>query len=327
MDKNEVKKYWTELYQESLQKTLERLDIKGERMKLIIQVVVGGLLAGLVFALSFLGIKGYSSISDSIYAAIIGTVVTALVIYLGLRWASRFIAFGNIFRLAAEHDDIKSAKINSLERKNKRLQKESEWIPVNLSVKPDYHFEHKTTPDNVYKTTIVRFAITNNEKSEITDCYVTLESAEFYKPSYFRPLLVYEDMRLRWENNNEDYSKEACKNTIPAKNKVPKYASLWSSDYRISGFTFCKPNDKIDHLGVYVVTIRVDGKYKGKDIKPVYFYGYLYAEVITTTKIKPDGTLSDVPIQINPPQYFVLLEEGDWEYDERIPVARPAKDE
>lgn len=128
-----TKAYWRELYQESLHKTLEDLDIKGEKMKLIIQVIVGSLVIGLIFSLIFIGVKGLDSTFDSIVAIVIGTLSTSICIYFGLEWASRFMAFGNIFRLAAEWDENKKKDIANLDEAVEKLKKK-------------LHPEHRTFP-------------------------------------------------------------------------------------------------------------------------------------------------------------------------------------
>lgn len=214
-------------------------------------------------------------------------------------------------------------RIKALENENQQLKAEKEWVEVKLSLSTEVKTETiKATLDGIVNETTARLAVVNNEKAEITDCYATLEDAKYYRPPFFSPLPTYSDMYLRWKDTPPSSSE--CKITLPPKNKVPKYISLWSNQYPV-GFIFCKPSRKVDLHGVYPITIRIDGKYNGKDIKPVYFNGYLYTEKITTTNRNPDGTLSDIPTGINPYD-IIIFDEGDWTKDKRIPVPRPISD-
>lgn len=219
--------------------------------------------------------------------------------------------------------DVSRKKV---QRKKITTKKDEDWLEANLSIRPNRRTEtHMPNLDYMETITTAELLVTNNEKFEITDCYATLEQASFYQPPYFRPLPVYSDRRLQW-TSDIPLGKD-CKDIIPPQNKIPKRVSVWSSR-NLSHFNFCDPsNKKNDLYGVYVITIRIDGKRKGEDIKPIYFNGYLYTEKVTTTHTNPnDGSYSEIPIGLQHPYDIVIFKEGNWENDPDIPTPRPAKD-
>lgn len=183
-----------------------------------------------------------------------------------------------------------------LQARIKELESEIEsgrsWADVKLVLSPNVNsVNDMISLDETRNITTARLGITNTEKIAITDCYATLESAEHYSIYSKKLLPAFSDVLLKWEGDAN--SDKDCKATIPSMNKSPKYISLWCKD-RFSGFTFCVPNKKADLSGLYPVVIRIDGKINEKNIKPVYFNGYLYADSI------------------------LIFREGDWEKDEDI---------
>lgn len=275
--------------------------------------------------------KGFST---STLVKVAGIIIAALLFVVS--WASIFVEIPQIkdWRIGILVSSIlffgfivwsfidQQNRIKALENENRKLKAEKDWVEVKLSLSANVKTETvKATLDAIVRETTACLAVINNEKMEITDCYATLEDAKYYRVPFFRPLPSYSDMRLQWKDVSSNGNE--CKITLPPKNKVPKYVNLWSNQYPV-GFTFCQPSNKVDFYGVYPMTVRIDGKYNGKDIKPVYFNGYLYTEKVSTTNRNPDGTLSDIPIGIDPYD-IIIFSEGDWTKDKRIPVPRPMK--
>lgn len=151
IEKKQIQKFREELYKRSLQETLEQLDIKGERVKLIIQLVLGALLLGFIFGLSFLRIRGYQDIFDYVFALVIGMVVTAIIIFVGLGWGAKFIARGSIFRVATKIHYEQEDNINNLEAQLEEIKKSKPILRIkdygNERKAMHQRFEDKITGD------------------------------------------------------------------------------------------------------------------------------------------------------------------------------------
>jgi hypothetical protein len=160
-----------------------------------------------------------------------------------------------------------------MQMKIKELESERVSVPVNLEVVPRVLTENKMTLDDSWNITSVYLEVFNKENLSITDCYVTLEKAEHYSSPSKKPLPAFSDVRLMWKDNlNSD-----CFLVIPQQNKQPKIANLWRKELATETFTFCQQK-KAYSRGLYSITIRVDGKFNGKEIKPIYFEGYLHVD-------------------------------------------------
>ena len=185
--------------------------------------------------------------------------------------------------------------------------------------------------------------VENNSRVPITECYATLETAEYFREPFFAPIPIYKNIRLQWDEKH--YPEKDCKLSIPPTETrtVRVFKSLeekrdinGNSDF---GFSFCEPSGKVDGFGIYILRIRIDGKQNvnGKDIeiKPKYFEGYLYIDIRSDIfdaiedydEIKNGQTIKHQR-HINkeytrPVMYF---QEGKWEHDQRIPIARPIEE-
>jgi hypothetical protein len=173
MDKKQIRQYWKELYQRSLDETLASLDIKGERVKLIIQLVFGGLILGIVSGFSFLGIKGYQNFYDTILALVVGTVVTAVAIFIGLAWGARFIARWNVFRVAVVRDYEQKRERDLQKKTIARLNKRIKSKTINTG---KIKFTPKDEPALDYKGYYyVYLEVLNGENYDLRNCYANLE--------------------------------------------------------------------------------------------------------------------------------------------------------
>ena len=162
---------------------------------------------------------------------------------------------------------------------------------------------------------IAYLEVHNNEDVEITDCRVTLVKVEYYREPYFYPMEIkpYKDKRIKWAENY--YPDKDCMLTIPREGRVeaqifrtfPPERRDEKGSWGI-GFMLCESKSDFDNLGVYIVKIRVDGKFRGVEIKPIYFDGYLYFNQIEATQI-------------------LYFKQGNWEENDNIPIPRPPKDE
>lgn len=128
MNKDYVRKYWRDLYQRSLLETRSNLGIKGERTKLVIQLVLGSLILGFISAFSTFGFQGAQNVSRIVISTVVGTVVTAITIFIGLAWGARIIALKNIFGVAA---------LNDYEQREQIIRQETFLSPiVDFKLKP-----------------------------------------------------------------------------------------------------------------------------------------------------------------------------------------------
>lgn len=162
-----------------------------------------------------------------------------------------------------------------MQMKIKELEGVREWAVVDLKVVPSVNSEMKMTLDSNWNITTVYLEVFNKEEISITDCCVTLEKAEHFSSVAAKPLSAFSDVVLAWKDSSRNG--EDCLITIPPLTKQPKSASLWRKERATEVFTFC-PTKQTYLRGLYSIVIRVDGKFNGKDIKPVYFEGYLHID-------------------------------------------------
>jgi hypothetical protein len=165
---------------------------------------------------------------------------------------------------------------------------------------------------SVYQTKRALLAVQNHEEVEITDCYATLEKAVWLSAQY--PVRAFmQSTRLSWEEVH--LSNEYCLRTIPPNSSSSRIAVADFSNLLL--FSVCAPDpvnpQKINFLGVYTIRVRIDGKFKGQDMMPLVFEGYIYA----ARWLREDG-VSETEI--------LLLEEGDWIDDKRIPESSASKE-
>jgi hypothetical protein len=169
--------------------------------------------------------------------------------------------------------------------------------------------------------------IYNNEESEIAECYATLVDATNLYGETLDAVNIVEKGYLAWKEGQD------CSITIPPKDE----RTVRVAD-NLNGFQFClcKPSRASrDLLGIYSpITVRIDGKLNGKNIKPQYFHGYLYVsnrmgesgEMMTTVR-DGAGKVRRTVIPSQPKIFTTLIfEAGDWQRDQRIPLSQANKD-
>jgi hypothetical protein len=124
MNQKYIQEYKKRLYKQSLDEINTKLDIKGERIKLFIQLLIGAILTGLVFAFSYFQIANYENFKDAVYTAIwIGTITPAVIIFIGTRLGARIMArsSGNIFRVAAKQHYDQARALEALSSNNNKI--------------------------------------------------------------------------------------------------------------------------------------------------------------------------------------------------------------
>jgi hypothetical protein len=129
--------------------------------------------------------------------------------------------------------------------------------------------------------------IVNLEELEITDCYATLVEL-WYRRWIGRwdmvrgiPSLIGQRDRIKWVELSD--SNASCEIRIPAKDS--RHLDLADTldglgvNLRAGRFVFRDGPDEDNLLPAYTVTIRIDGKFNGKGMKPQRFDGYICCEV------------------------------------------------
>ena len=210
-------------------------------------------------------------------------------------------------------------------------------IEISLTTRVEHRFNNA-----IVEIRTAYLEVKNEEDTAITDCYATLEKAEYFREPFFSaiPIQTYKNRRLKWDEKY--YPDKDCKLNIPPtetreirifKSLAEKWDEKGNSDY---GFSLCSPSGEIDGYGVYILKIRIDGKQDvdGKDIeiKPIYFEGYLYIDMRSDVfdaiehyeEIK-DGERIKHERRINQPytRPVMYFEDGDWQQDQRILIERP----
>lgn len=173
------------------------------------------------------------------------------------------------------------------------------WSEPEIVLTPKVYDDH--SDGSFYQN--ARLNVYNNEQIEITDCFATLIDASDYIEDDHRTLQDRRasNQRLRWSQSG--FSNDKCELAIPPKDSrdINVVHTKRHFEYLACG----KPISSNIILGtrLYLVKIRLDGKFNGKTMKPLLFNGYLYY----------GGEL-----------YF---EEGDWMKDKRLPIPRPEKED
>jgi len=173
-----------------------------------------------------------------------------------------------------------------------------------------------------------RLIVTNNEDVDLTDCYATLIYAADYLEEQQREMQdpkIKKD-RIRWSKSG--YSNDNCEITIPLTDsrEVNLVHTKRNFEYLLCGKTI--PANTILGTRLYIVKIRLDGKYNGKAIKPQFFDGYIYYDGTRLRHYKFDDTRNSVIIESgegNLLDPYMIFKEGDWTQDDRIPIPRPNK--
>ena len=178
-----------------------------------------------------------------------------------------------------------------------------------------------------YFPRIARLEIYNDEEIEITDCYVTLEFAKtLYATRDMIFVDVVKDERLRWKDKR--FSNDRCEITIPPKKSLG--IDILDSTDGIR-FSLCTPTLRTaNSFGerLFILKIRVDGKFNGKNIKPQYFEGYIFVEnkpdvfeaVETTREQIGDGEVKETQRNIRERLVYtdMLFEKGNWMENEKL---------
>lgn len=145
-----------------------------------------------------------------------------------------------------------------------------------------------------------RLSVSNNEETEIAECYATLEYAAAYIEQQDRefqdPRL--RKQRLRWSQSG--LANDKCEISIPPRDsrEVNLAHTKRGLEFLLCGRTV-QPNFMLG-TRLYLIKIRIDGKLNGKAIKPEFFEGYLFNQ-----------------------NEAMLFHEGDWKKDEHVPIRRP----
>jgi len=212
----------------------------------------------------------------------------------------------------------------ALTKFSKEIRGEKLWT------KPEISFETRVSDDfsdNVFYWN-VRLVVHNNEDIDLTDCYATLTHAADYleeQQAAMQDPKIKKD-RLRWSKSG--YSNDNCEITIPLTDsrEVNLVHTKRNFEYLLCGKTVSA--NIILGTRLYIVKIRIDGKFNGKSIQPQYFDGYIYYDGTRLRNYKFEDTRNGEIMgsgegSILDP--YMLFEKGDWTQDDRIPIPRPDK--
>ena len=165
----------------------------------------------------------------------------------------------------------------------------------------------------------------NDEETEITDCQATLVLATNLYGGTLDPVNIVEKGYLLWKENRD------CSIVIPPKDERTVKVADNRNGFR---FSFCKPSHfGTDLMGLYSpITIRIDGKLNGRNIKPQFFSGYLYVNnylgesgEFTTTTTDANGKITKSVTPSHPEVYTTLIfEKGNWMSDKRLSMLNAA---
>jgi hypothetical protein len=205
------------------------------------------------------------------------------------------------------------------------------WYIVELQrqylwAKPDVELIHSSREayQNGEFYLIAQLEIKNLEETEITDCYATLEATsdifwhEGWKPMPLIPSLSRKPERITWIEN--EYSNDFCEITIPLQDSrhVNLADTFGDFHYNLRSGSL-SPNWMLGTT-VHTLKVRVDGKFNGKSMKPLFFDGYLYYELKPYTFViretKNGEFVRDIQGKNVAP--YMIFEKGDWMKDRKI---------
>lgn len=173
------------------------------------------------------------------------------------------------------------------------------WAEPEITLSPKVYDDYSDS--SFYQN--ARLNVYNNEQIEITDCFATLIYATDYIEYNHTALQdrKVSNQRLRWSQSG--FSNEKCELAIQPKDSrdINLVHTKRNFEYLLCGKTI--PSNFMLGTRLFLVKIRIDGKFNGKAMKPLLFNGYLY-----------NGS-------------ELYFEEGDWMKDKRIPITRPEKED
>lgn len=176
------------------------------------------------------------------------------------------------------------------------LQRKYLWVEPDIILTPS--ILNRTSPFNESMAFAI-LTVFNDEEAEITDCYATLEQAINLYGGDLTPIELGKKERLKWVEAK--YSTNDCKIAIAPKNDKSIHVANNSFN-----FAFCMGSSVSDSgmQGLYIIKIRIDGKWHGKDIKPQFFDGHLLM----------DRTMTDSGVITR-----AVFNSGDWTKNKEIP--------
>lgn len=195
------------------------------------------------------------------------------------------------------------------------------WTEPEIKLLPNV--EEKQVGDRYLKNAVL--VMNNSEELSVTECYATLEYSAILYGSDMVPVELDKKDRLKWLE--QKYASEKCEMEIP-----PHGERRIDVGDSTNGFNFSYCNKvglNYSHgTGVRIIKIRVDGKFNGKSMKPLFWNGYIYTEnkidnfeyVVTTREQKPDGEVIETKKPGAELLHYTLMlfDEGDWKKDKRI---------
>lgn len=205
-------------------------------------------------------------------------------------------------------------KISNLskEARGKRL-----WTNPRIRFNAICNLESRSIPPYIN----ARLVVCKDEDVSLTDCFATLVSVSDYVEE--EEIEVKDDRirnnRLRWSKSA--YANEKCEVEIP-----PTDSREINVAHTKRGLDFLLCTRDVtanfaDGIHLFLVKVRVDGKYHGRSIKAQDFDGYLYYDFSnvrgSSGVIKDDGTYT-------PEKRYTMsipaldFREGDWMKDEKI---------
>jgi hypothetical protein len=166
---------------------------------------------------------------------------------------------------------------------------------------------------------IAQLEIKNKEEIEITDCYATLETAsDIYRNNDswgempLIPSMSNGPDRILWVE--KEYSNGLCEITIPPNDSRHIFLADTSGDFHY--------NLRLGSLSPYwmigpvahTVRIRIDGKFNGKSMKPLYFDGYMCYELKLADYTASDTRNGEYIGEVKGTTAYphILFEKGSW---------------
>lgn len=282
------------------EKATKKLGFWGRFLPLAVSSIAGAIVS------FFLG----GNLMNNIVVALVTALVWVLI------WISVFVYY-KIHEPAVIYNN----QVSRLDALNEKLNPTAEII---ITLSEDGEFEYKD--NNMYH--VARMKIFNNTGTEITKCYVTLQSADdvFTTEGEARkiPLIpslgnFHKPDRIKW--NETKYINEKCETTIPSKDV--KYIDL-ADTLGTFHYNLCEGDVEANWLSgsvLHTFKIRID--YFNRTIaKFTTFEGYIYAAhhldakeiYVKNGKIKKDHEI--IADQIT--YLKMIFKEGDWTQNEDI---------
>ena len=300
MEKKTHREYWKMVHANSREKATKKLGFWGRFLPLAVSSIAFAIVS------FFLG----GNLMNNIVVGLVTAFIWILI------WIGVFIYYR-----VHESVVIYNKQVSELDKLNQKLNP-----TVEIIITPSGDGEFECKDENVYK--VARMKIFNNTETEITGCYVPLQSAEdvFSTRGEVRKIILIPSLgdfhkpdRIKW--NEAKYMNEQCEIKIPSKDArhIDLADTLGTFHYNL--FKGDVEANWLSGSVLHTFKIRIDYSNKSNS-KFIIFDGYIYAANLQDAQdvfVKNGRIKKQYEIQKDQITYLkMIFKLGDWMENKEI---------